>query len=99
MPSGSYDINVRLLALMGIVSTILVVALVVTAQAWFRYEFQQENVRKYEDVPNRQLQELTQTQLADLHAPAHVVEAEGGRRVIPIDQAMVLVVKKYGQAN
>ena len=42
MPSGSHDINVKLLVLMGILSTILVIALVVATQAWFRYEFQQE---------------------------------------------------------
>ena len=42
MPSGSHDINVKMLALMGIISTILVVALIVATQAWFRYEFAYE---------------------------------------------------------
>ena len=100
MPSGSHDINVKVLALMGIVSTILVVSLVVATQAWFRYEFDQENERKYINVPYRQLEDLKQAQWAELSAPQHTVEFDGvTRQVIPIDEAMQLVVEKYGQHN
>jgi hypothetical protein len=96
MPSGSHDINVKLLALIGIVSTILMVSLVVATQAWFRYEFGQENQRKYIDVPYRQLEDLKQAQLADLHAPQHTVEFDGKyRTVIPIDEAVQKVIDNH----
>lgn len=94
MPSGSHDINVKLLALMGVISAILVVALIVATQAWFRYEFAQENQRKYIDVPYRQLEELKEAQLADLNAPVGVIEI-GGKQVelTAIDQAMLKVIE------
>lgn len=96
MPSGSHDINVKVLALMGIVSAILSVSLIVSAQAWFRYEFDQENQRKYVNVPFRELEELKTEQAAALNAPPHTVEADGAtRKVIPIDEAMRMVVQKY----
>ncbi len=100
MPSGSHDINVKLLALMGIISAILMVSLVVATQAWFRYEFAQENQRKYIDVPYRQLEELKRAQLAELNTPQHTVEFDGEQRtVIPIDEAMRLVVEKHARMN
>jgi hypothetical protein len=100
MPSGSHDINVKLLALMGILSTILVFALVIATQAWFRYEFQQERQRKFIDVPFAELVELKESQLAQLNAPEHFADpAERDRRVIPIDDAIDAMVKKYGQGE
>jgi len=99
MPSGSHDINVKVLALMGIVSTVLTVALIVATQAWFRYEFNKENERKYVNVPYGELVEIKSTQLEALSAPAHTVEVklEGEptvtRNVIPIDEAMGLVIE------
>jgi hypothetical protein len=98
MPSGSHDINVKMLSLMGIVSTILVVALVVATQAWFRYEFQQENERKYINIPYRELVELEEAQLAELDEPEKVVEFDGQQRVvIPIDEAMQMVIAEHEQ--
>lgn len=94
MPSGSHDINVKLLALMGIVSTILVYALIVATQAWFRYEFAQENDRKYVQVPYAELVELKETQLAELHAAPHPVgEDDPGLWVVPIDKAVQQVIE------
>ena len=97
MPSGSYDINVKLLALLGVISTILVVSLVVATQAWFRYEFAQENQRKYIDIPYRPLETLKQDQLDELNAPRHtVVDLDSEpRTVIPIDEAMQVVIEKH----
>ena len=98
MPSGSHDINVILLALMGIVGTILVVSLVVATQAWFRYEFDQENQRKYIDVPYRPLEELKSAQLAELDEPAYTVRFESEvRTVIPIDEAIALVIAEHNK--
>ncbi len=100
MPSGSHDINVKLLALMGIISTILVFALVVATQAWFRYEFQQENKRKYVDVPFAELVVLQESQSAALTADPHYADMdEKDRIVVPIDMAMRGVVEKYGQSE
>jgi hypothetical protein len=100
MPSGSHDINVKLLALMGVVSTILIVALIVATQAWFRYEFSQENNRKYVQVPFRELVELQETQLSELHAPAHPAGPdEPDRWVVPIDAAMQQVIEQNGKTN
>ena len=99
MPSGSHDINVRLLTLMGIVSTILIVALVVATQAWFRYEFQQENRRKYVEQPFPELVELKETQLAALHASPHTAEKTEAdprdRIIVPIDMAMREVIRRH----
>jgi len=100
MPSGSHDINVKLLALMGIVSAVLVFALIVATQAWFRYEFAQENQRKYIDVPFAELVELKQGQLTELNQAPHYADPNGQDRVIiPIDMAMHEVVRKYGKTN
>jgi len=94
MPSGSHDINVKLLTLISILSTILVVALVVATQAWFRYEFQQENDRKYVQVPFTELVEIQEAQLAALNADPHYADPnEKDRIVIPIDMAMNEVIK------
>ncbi len=100
MPSGSHDINVKLLSLMGIISAILVYALVIATQAWFRYEFQQENLRKYVQVPFTELVELKESQLAELNAKEHFADpVEQDRIVIPIDDAIDLVVAKYAQGE
>lgn len=100
MPSGSHDINVKLLALMGIVSAILVYALIVATQAWFRYEFAQENNRKYVRVPYAELVELKETQLAQLHAAPHPAGADGPDLwVIPIDKAMDQVIETNGKKD
>ncbi len=105
MPSGSHDINVKVLTLIGVISTILTVALIVATQAWFRYEIAKENERKYINVPNRQLAEIMTTQADALNAPAHTVEVkvEGEptitKRVIPVDEAMQLVIEQNGGAN
>lgn len=94
MPSGSHDINVKLLALMGIVSAILVFALVVATQAWFRYEFAQENDRKYVQVPFAELVELKETQMTQLYTAPHPVGADEPEQwVIPIDKAMDRVIE------
>ncbi len=94
MPSGSHDINVKLLVLMGILSTILVIALVVATQAWFRYEFQQENNRKYVEVPFTELVEIQETQLKAMNAAPHYADPSAKDRiVIPIDMAMKEVIK------
>ena len=77
MPSGSHDINVKLLALMGIVSAILLVALIVATQAWFRYEFAQENQRKYVDVPYAQLVALNEAQAAKLSRVVKTEQVDG----------------------
>ncbi len=100
MPSGSHDINVKLLTLMGIISTILVIALVVATQAWFRYEFQQENQRKFVDVPFPELVALQESQSSALNAERHYADpVEKDRLVIPIGEAMDEVVRKYGHAG
>ncbi len=99
MPSGSHDINVKLLALMGIVSAILVFSLVVATQAWFRYEFQQENQRKYVDVPFAELVDLQESQRSALNADPHYADAEKDRVIVPIDMAMRGVVEKYAQSE
>jgi hypothetical protein len=94
MPSGSSDINVKLLTLTGILSAILVFSLVIATQAWFRYEFAQENKRKYVDVPYSELVELNEAQLSALNADPHYADpSEKDRVVIPIDMAMKEVVR------
>ena len=98
MTSGSHDINVKLLALIGIVSAILLFALIVSTQAWFRYEFQQENQRKYVEVPFPELAELKESQLSALNAAPHYADpAEKDRIIVPIDTAMRGVIKEYGK--
>jgi len=93
MPSGSHDINVKLLVLMGIISTALVVSLIVATQAWFRYELAQENQRKFIDVPYTPLVELKETQLAELEKPVPAGEGEQ----TSIEWAMQEVVKEHAQ--
>ena len=98
MPSGSHDINVKLLALLGVVSTVLVISLIVATQAWFRYEFAQENQRKYIDVPYTPLVELETQQLQSLNAEPHYNDPETKDRVVaPIDMAIKEVVKRHSK--
>ncbi len=98
MPSGSHDINVRVLALIGVISAILVYALIVATQAWFRYEFARENERKYVNVPFAELEQLKQAQLQELQVDPHPVSPDQPDTwVIPIDRAMQEVVKQYGK--
>lgn len=100
MPSGSHDINVKLLTLTGILSTILVIALVVATQAWFRYEFAQENNRKYVDVPYTELVQAQEAQRAALNAAPHYADpAEKDRLVIPIDMAMKEVIRANAKSE
>ncbi len=86
MPSGSHDINVKLLALMGIVSAILLVALIVATQAWFRYEFAQENQRKYVDVPYAQLVSLNEAQAAKLNRVVKTGQVDGKEVAVTVIQ-------------
>jgi hypothetical protein len=94
MPSGSHDINVKLLVLTAALSTVLVFSLIVATQAWFRYEFQQENQRKYVDVPYSELVELQESQLAAMNAPMHYADPdEKDRIIIPIDMAVNEIIR------
>ena len=94
MASASRDLNVPVLATLGVVSTILVFVIVVATQAWYEYEFNREYEMKVTLRPNVELNEQVETQLARLEG-YRLVDPEKQIAAIPIEQAMTQTVEMY----
>lgn len=76
--------NFPVLVTLGVVATILVYVIVVSTQAWFRYEFQHEYQKKVVNQPHVWLNDVRDKQLAELQ-----------NGPVPIDEAMQRVVARY----
>lgn len=91
------DINVPLLLTIGVIGTILLVTIVIGIEAWFRWEVIQEEQVKVINVSNQELDQLTQSQLANLTGGRWTAGQTRGS--MPIDDAMNTVVEMYSQAS
>lgn len=85
--SQGWDVNVPLIVVVGLISTILLVVTVIGVQAWFRYEKNRELQVKVIETVDSELEALHQQQAARL----------GPQAPLPIEQAMDLVVQHYSQ--
>ncbi len=94
MPASSRDMNIPVLATLGIVSTILVFVIIVATQAWFQYEVGREHEVKVILRPNPELNRQRLEQLAKLEG-YRVVDAQKQTVAIPIERAMQETVKRY----
>lgn len=94
MPASSRDMNIPVLATLGVVSAILVFVIVVATQAWFRYEFNREYELKVILRPNPELNEQRREQLAQLEG-YRMVDPQKQVVAIPIDVAMQKTVTDY----
>lgn len=88
------DINIPVVLTVGVVSVLLLVVVVLGAQAWFSYQKELERQRKWAVPPVIRemvsLQDLRSAQLASLTKYAWA-DANQQAVVIPIDQAMSAV--------
>lgn len=80
-----HDMNIPVLATIGVIGVILIYVTIVATQAWFYYEFNREYEKKVLQQPNVELNHLRSTQTARI--------TQGG--VMPLDQAMQLVIERY----
>lgn len=93
---ASYDdIQIRTLAVVGVVGALLVfVAIVALQVVYFRYE-KAEYERKVIDAPTRQVDTQVAAQVKRLTTAGEGADAEKGEKRIPIDRAMSLVLADY----
>ena len=85
-PSPGEDLNVTLVATVGIVAAIALFVLIVGIQAWF-FAYR-ANEQELKTVPNETLQALVASQNAQL-------EGKAAAGAVPIELAMDQVVQRY----
>ena len=95
VPAGGTEPNTSLTAVVGVVSAILLFAIVVTLQAFFYRSERAEDQRKVVAVAPEELSQLRAQQEELLHTYKWV-DAAKGVVAIPIEQAMEIVVREGG---
>ena len=93
--AGGTEPNTSLTAVVGVVSAILLFAIVVTLQAFFYRSERAEDQRKVVAVAPEELSQLRAQQEELLHTYKWVDPAKGVV-AIPIERAMEIVVKEGG---
>lgn len=81
------NLNLRLLLVIGIISTLLLVEVVVVTQSYFQNSQEEQIVAEQIDQPSLALGEIIQEQRADLSS-YRWVDREKQRVSIPIDKAI-----------
>jgi hypothetical protein len=81
------DLDIALLAVIGVVFTLVLIAVVVAAQAYFYNSQEEEMIAKQLSQPSWELGEILAGQQAELHS-YRWADREKQRVSIPIDQAM-----------
>ena len=95
MANGSDDVWTPTIALVGLVGAIVLFALIVLLQVvYYHVVAAQFNVKQIEQTP-AELSENLARQQAKLHEPPGWVDQRKGILHIPIESAMVLVVREY----
>ncbi|MFP4143811.1 MAG: hypothetical protein ACOCTI_03095 [Phycisphaeraceae bacterium] len=94
-PRRTQDVNVAMIATVGVIGTLLLVVAVVGIQAWIRVEMQREVEAKVYTAPQRELEQLRQQQLAELQGGRQVETDEGVRATLSIERAMEEVARQY----
>ena len=90
------DPNVPASAIVGIISAILLFAIIVALQALFYSFEEQELQRKVYSQPYEALQQLDADQMEQLNSYGWISEPDGVAH-IPIDRAMELTVQELAQ--
>ena len=90
------DPNVPASAIVGIISAILLFAIIVALQALFYSFEEQELQRKVYSQPYEALQQLDADQVEQLNSYGWISEPDGVAH-IPIDRAMELTVQELSQ--
>lgn len=94
---GHADLNIGLLVVIGIVSVLLLVQIVVVAEAYFYNTLEREiTVKQVQGEPQWELSELTHSQQAELNS-YRWVDRERQRVSIPIDRAIQRYVDRQVQ--
>lgn len=88
------DLNLKLLIVIGVVSTLLLIEIVVVMQAYFYNSLEAELVAKQVEQPSWELDQLLTAQQAELNS-YRWVDRENRRVAVPIDRA----IKQYVQAE
>ncbi len=89
------ELNTTNIILIGIVSAMLLVVVVVGAQAWF-LSHEQAEIAQYEDQPHFALATLQAEQRARISG-YRLVDKETQAVAIPIDEAMRIMVQTQGK--
>ncbi|MEW6337969.1 MAG: hypothetical protein AB1625_11290 [Acidobacteriota bacterium] len=95
---GIGDPNTPATVVVGVLSAVLLFALVVMLQAVFYWAEKAENRRKVVAVAPEELAGLRAAQLEQLHS-YRWVDQNAGVVAIPIERAMALVVAEQGRAG
>jgi hypothetical protein len=90
------DLNLKLLAVIGIVSTLLLIEIVVVAEAYFYNTQEEEIIAKQVSQPSWELSEILLGQQTELNS-YRWVDREKQRVSIPIDRAMKRYVEIQAQ--
>lgn len=91
-------LNTPAIALTGVVSTLVVFAVILLIMAWFHSIQNEETYRKQVLPPSEDLNRLVFEQQASL-SHYRWVDREQGVVAIPIERAMDLVVRELGAAS
>lgn len=90
------DLNIRLLIVIGVISGLLLLEIVVVAEAYFYNTQRQEIVAKQFSQPSWELSEILLSQQAELNS-YRWVDREKQRVSIPIDRAITRFVENQAQ--
>lgn len=88
---------VGLILTIGAVTAILLVVVVLFAQAAFYYADESQIQKKVIARPFTELEQIRSTQLSKLNQPPHFVDKEKGIVQLPIDMAMKIYLEKQGK--
>jgi hypothetical protein len=90
------EVNVPLVATIGVVSVILLVVIVIGTSAWYLAADQEVEAENFDKYPDQSAITLQSTQLMRINAPPHWADADHKIAAIPIDQAMQVVIATQG---
>lgn len=90
------DLNIPLIATVAAVSSLLVIVIVLSVQAWFTYEQGLQRELKANRVTNQELRDLQQQQQAGIDS-YRWVDNNQKTVAVPIGRAMELTVEHYSQ--
>jgi hypothetical protein len=93
------EVNVPLVATIGIVSVVLLVVIVIGTSAWYLAADQEVTASNFEEYPDQSVITLQSSQLMRINSPAHWLDADHKVAAIPIDQAMQVVIATQGNVS
>ncbi len=95
---GKTDLNLGMIATLGVASSFAVAAIIIATQAWFGFEVRQELQTKSIQQVNDDLNNLRLEQVRKI-TTYRWPDQKASRVAIPIDRAMTLVVAERKQTT